>query len=66
MTIQEVADCIAKIDAVKWDDESAHSREDAMRETVLRAIADGTAEDAAEMARLALTTEDMDFARWCA
>jgi len=31
---------------------------------VLEAIAQGSAEDPVEMARLALTSDDMDFPRW--
>lgn len=51
--------------AMGWDDELAHSMEDALWEDVLRAIADG-APNAAELAKAALATKELDFARWCA
>jgi hypothetical protein len=47
------------------DDENAHSLEDELHVAVLRAVAEGmAAEDAAELAREALTTCDLDFCRW--
>ena len=66
MTIDEVKNYIAQIKACQHDDEVAHSKEDALRADVLAAIADGTCEDPRECARLALTTDDLDFCRWCA
>lgn len=65
MTIAEIERRIAHIEAIRGDDESAHSAEDDLRADVLRAIANGAA-DAAAMAKLALTTERIEFARWCA
>lgn len=51
--------------AYEMDDEAAHSVEDALRRDVLRAIANGSPA-AAELARIALESESLDFARWCA
>lgn len=65
MTLAEIERRIADIEAMRADDESAHSAEDDLRADVLRAIADGAA-DAAAMAKLALTTDRIEFARWCA
>lgn len=50
------------------DDESLHSWEDGLREMVLEAIAEGrlSGADAQEGARLALSTKDLVFHRWCA
>lgn len=48
------------------DDEMAHSEEDRMRESVLRAIADGRAIEPAKCAAAALESDQIDFARWCA
>ena len=62
------------------DDEAAHSLEDKLRGDVLWTIATidtsrllsdatGTSEmlrEAVELARLALATDDIHFARWCA
>ncbi len=45
------------------DSENAHSREDELFVFVLHAIADG-ADNAAELARLALTSREIDFPRW--
>jgi hypothetical protein len=47
------------------DDEAAHSMEDALRRDVLQAIANGSP-DAVELARIALESESLIFARWCA
>lgn len=67
MKIKEVTDLIQEIEKFceEGDDEVAHVREDEMREKVLRAIAEGNAEDARYMAELALSTDELDFARWC-
>lgn len=50
----------------RWDNEVAHAMEDALRADVLAAIADGICTDPAECARLALSTDDLDFCRWFA
>lgn len=58
---------IAEIVAVgQDDDERAHGLEDDLRGAVLLAIAEGRCEDPQECARLALTTDDLTFCRWCA
>lgn len=51
--------------AYEMDDELAHDRESALRRDVLQAIADGSS-DAVELARIALESESLNFARWCA
>ena len=48
------------------DDEAAHGEEDDLRADVLRYIAEAAPEPFAELARLALSTDDLDFSRWCA
>jgi len=48
------------------DDEAAHCQEDGLHHAVLLAISRGTATDPAECARLALTTNEIKFSRWCA
>jgi hypothetical protein len=57
---------LADIEKVKDDDEMAHSSEDSLHEEVLSAIANGTCENPAECARLALTSSLIEFSRWCA
>ncbi len=53
------------------DDECAHALEDRLRERVLVCVAEGCAdaedtEEDAELARIALSTRDIEFSRWCA
>ena len=66
MTISEVEDRLALLRQIAGDPEAAHGEEDSLYGDVLNAIATGEAEDAVEMARLVLTSEDIDFARWYA
>jgi hypothetical protein len=66
VTVTEVQKWLDSIAACARDDEAAHSSEDSLYEAVLRAIADGRAEDPREMARLALSSGEIEFARWCA
>jgi hypothetical protein len=67
MNLADVQAAVDKIRAVgEQDDEIAHAEEDALHQAVLKAIADGTADDPVGMAALALTTIEMDFSRWFA
>jgi hypothetical protein len=66
MTPSEVQKRIDEIKAKRFDDEAAHSMEDDLHRDVLSAIARGECADPAECARLALTTFEIDFARWYA
>lgn len=65
MTALEVAKRVAAIRAAADDNEQAHAMEDALRDVVLQAIANG-AENAAELAREVLRTGDIEFSRWYA
>ncbi len=65
MTVELVKKRVSEIDAIKDDDEAAHSREDSLWYSVLRAIANGS-DFAKELAVEALKTEQIDFQRWCA
>ena len=65
MTVDEIQVRIKDIESRRDDDETAHSMEDSLWCDVLQAIADGH-ENPSEIARLALTTSKIDFARWCA
>lgn len=65
MTVQDVLQRVKDIAAKADDDEVAHSDEDDLHQDVLRAISDG-AEDAAGLAKAALKTKQISFARWCA
>jgi hypothetical protein len=69
MTLDDVRKAIAEIrhiGSVKFDNEDAHAKEDVLYEQVLESIADETAEDPREMARLALATREIEFTRHCA
>lgn len=57
---------VKEIHAMRSDDEAAHSEEDSLRNDLLQGIADGSCEDPQECARLALETNEIPFARWCA
>jgi hypothetical protein len=48
------------------DDEAAHGEEDNLREDLLRAIANGECVNPQDCAQIALTTNDIEFFRWCA
>ena len=65
MTPEEAQERVESIRSIRGDDEAAHSAEDRFRADVLEAIANGSPH-AVELARIALTTGEIDFARWCA
>ena len=67
MTVERAKEEVERIRAMANDDESAHATEDWLRGEVLKTIASGVGEETAhELARIALLTEDIEFARWCA
>ena len=65
MTVDQIRECITDIIRHDGDDEVQHSMEDGLHYAVLEAIAAGSP-DAAGLAREALRTADLNFARWCA
>lgn len=65
IALGEVRERVAAIEADRYDDETAHGREDSLWESVLQHIADG-GPDGQALAAEALKTRDIDFARWCA
>ena len=66
LTPGDVTKEVERIRSAADDPEIAHSLEDRLYARLLKAIADGTCVDAAECARIALTTGDIDFPRWFA
>jgi hypothetical protein len=64
MTEAEVLRRVEEIRSIASDDSTAHLEEDNLREEVLQAIADGVCDNPQACARAALTTEDIDFARY--
>ena len=65
MDVQFAKEWLDRIRGMTHDDEMAHCEEDALRDAVLIAIAEGTS-DAQELAAIALETGEIKFARWCA
>jgi hypothetical protein len=59
---REIVECIR---ALSDDDELAHALEDDLHFTVLQHVAKGGA-NSQELAAVAVTTEALDFSRWCA
>lgn len=66
MTIGTVEAEVQRIAAMSGDDESAHSAEDALHQSVLAYIAEHGDAKSSALARAALATTDIEFARWCA
>ena len=66
MKIGDLKDMIAGLQDRANDAEDAHAYEDTIREAVLWAISQGTAEDAKRLAELALSTSAIVFPRRCA
>lgn len=65
MSPEDVRERVRYIALIGGDDEIAHGEEDKLHQDVLRAIADG-ADNAPALARMALDTLNIPFARWCA
>jgi regulator of protease activity HflC (stomatin/prohibitin superfamily) len=66
MTVVEALEQLDWVRRLAGDDEAAHSAEDAFHQAVLEAIARGEGDDPATLAGIALRTQDINFARWCA
>jgi hypothetical protein len=66
MTTADVQAALGRIRSLASDDGTAHLEEDNLYQCVLHAIADGTAEDPAGMAALALEASAIEFSRWYA
>jgi len=65
VNVEDVRVRVERVRAMTGDDEAAHIEEDRLWADVLRAIAAGAA-DPRVLARTALETEEIDFARWYA
>ena len=68
MTREEAQAKVNYIRKIRHDDEAAHCEEDALRKSVLEAIANDTRapDHIRELAAIALSTREIRFARWCA
>lgn len=65
MTTEEARQWVQRIKNSKDDPEAAHSLEDELRQLVLQDIRKGHP-DAQKLAEIALSTDEIDFPRWCA
>jgi hypothetical protein len=65
MTCELAQQIVGAIAAESSDDEAAHVHEDALRERILIEVTKGH-QDSVELARIALSTSEIDFCRWCA
>ena len=67
MTLEDVQAKVKEIrDIGASDPEVAHSKEDALYESILQFIAEGPKGLHKELAYAALETKEEDFPRWCA
>ena len=64
MNKEYVKEVVSEIERIKYDDESAHTKEDDLYRWILESIADGSCEDPKSCAIEALKTQEIDFARW--
>ena len=64
-TVEAVMEMVEIVSFSAWDDEAAHIYEDRLRRFALEAAAGGHPA-AQAIAAIALTTQSIDFARWCA
>lgn len=65
MTTEEAVAYLERLKASMHDSESAHGMEDALKEEILEAIANG-AENYLELARIGVEATNLDFTRWYA
>ena len=67
MTTKEIMERIQHIRDRAADPEAAHANEDKLRADFIRYVATlGSLSPLAQKAKLVLTTDDIEFARWCA
>ena len=66
MNLEYIKQQVAKIEAMKEDDEAAHSAEDGLRAEFIALVAEVGSPELAAMAREVLRTDDIEFARFCA
>jgi hypothetical protein len=66
MTKEDIEKAIKQIKGYAHDPEFAHSLEDALRGRFIDYVANTAHVELAEMARLVLSTDEIDFPRWSA
>lgn len=66
MNLQDVLIRVARIMDCRGDSEAAHSMEDDPYRDLLKAISMNDCDEIGACATAALTTQEIDFDRWCA
>lgn len=66
MDLDYVKERVAAIEAMKGDDESAHSAENGLRAEFIALVAEVGSPELAAMAREVLKTDNIEFCRWFA
>lgn len=66
MSVEGIAARVSAIELLRDDPETAHYEEDEAYKAVLRAIADGSASNPAELAREVLRIDELPHSRWYA
>lgn len=69
MTTDEARQRVAEIENIAGDDERAHSDEDKLRAAALAWFRDGIHDAPSwvrELSDIVLSTDEIEFARWCA
>ncbi len=66
MTRNDAERRVEEIRALAGDADAAHTAEDALRRDFIKWVSEGEATNAQEIARMILSTDDIDFPRWCA
>jgi hypothetical protein len=64
MTTDDIAFTLSEIRCIAWDCESAHRLEDSLRAAFIEHVAATADEPLATMARMVLTSRDIEFSRW--
>jgi len=65
MNLKEIKDAVKYIDAIKGDDEAAHSKEDALYHDFIRELSKRK-DRVGAFAKEIIKTEKIQFSRWCA
>lgn len=66
MNKQDALNAVSEIAQMSGDAELAHSAEDRLHERFIEFIASQHLGEFSEMAKIILTTSEIDFPRWCA
>lgn len=66
MTLEEIQKRVDEIRNIAYDSESAHVEEDGLRHDFIQFISELDNKELAQKAILVLSTDLIDFNRWCA